>query len=341
MSCSAIPHSKKRSGKRSRNATRPQSRRRSASSATSRGSRSRLLDERLAVGAGDEPLALLRRRAVLRRLGLDELDRRGARAASSRSFEPRLDLARPPARTRRRSARRSGSRRARCRCAAGSCGSMNETPPPLSVSAIDQPAAARSSCERRRASRRTRAGRGRRSARPPSRTRATFASRSPRSLTCDDPRVRLHLVAVDDHGDLVQAAVRGRLERLPELPLLQLAVAGEHVDAARAAEQRGRRARSRAPSRRPCRASRCSSRPRASRRRRGGRGGRRGGAAGGSARSRAGRARSARRTGRARRGPSRRSSGRPRRSTSRWSHETMSSELKVVPGWPEPARSIM
>ena len=51
-----------------------------------------------------------------------------------------------------------------------------------------------------------------------------------------DPRVRLHLVAVDDHGDLVQPAVGGRLQRLPELPLLELAVAGEHVDAAGAAE---------------------------------------------------------------------------------------------------------
>ena len=146
---------------------------------------------------------------------------------------------------------------------------------------------------------------------------------------------------VDDHGDLAEAAVRGRLERLPELALLELAVAGEHVDPTRAA----RAARS------------ASTNPRAFEmpmpsepvlvttsgvaRRPGGRAGRRGGAAGGSARSRAARARSAPRRGRARRGPSRRSSGRRRRSTSRWSQETMSMQLKVVPRWPEPARSIM
>src|SRR4029077_5220117 len=51
-----------------------------------------------------------------------------------------------------------------------------------------------------------------------------------------DPRVRLHLVAVDDHGDLAELAVRGRLERLPELTLLELTVAGEHVDPTRAPE---------------------------------------------------------------------------------------------------------
>ena len=51
------------------------------------------------------------------------------------------------------------------------------------------------------------------------------------------PRVRLDLVAVDDDGDLLQAAVRGRLQRLPDLPLLQLPVSGEDVDVARAAEQ--------------------------------------------------------------------------------------------------------
>ena len=44
------------------------------------------------------------------------------------------------------------------------------------------------------------------------------------------PGVRLHLVAVDDHGDLAQPAVRRRLQRLPELPLLQLAVPGQDED---------------------------------------------------------------------------------------------------------------
>jgi hypothetical protein len=52
-----------------------------------------------------------------------------------------------------------------------------------------------------------------------------------------DPRVRLDEVAVDDRGDLVQPAIRRRLERLPELPLLELAVAGEDEDPAGAPER--------------------------------------------------------------------------------------------------------
>ena len=60
---------------------------------------------------------------------------------------------------------------------------------------------------------------------------ATFCLESPRSLTVRHPGVRLQLVVVDDHGDLARALVRGRLQRLPDLPLLQLAVAGQHEDA--------------------------------------------------------------------------------------------------------------
>ena len=46
-----------------------------------------------------------------------------------------------------------------------------------------------------------------------------------------NPGIRLDAIAVDDHGDLVQAAIRRLLKRLPELPLLELAVAGEDVHA--------------------------------------------------------------------------------------------------------------
>jgi hypothetical protein len=42
-----------------------------------------------------------------------------------------------------------------------------------------------------------------------------------------DERVGLQLVVVHDRGDLAEAAVRGRAERLPELALLELAVAGQ------------------------------------------------------------------------------------------------------------------
>ena len=46
------------------------------------------------------------------------------------------------------------------------------------------------------------------------------------------PGVGLNLVVIDDGDDLAQASIRGRRQRLPELPFLQLAVAGEHKDAA-------------------------------------------------------------------------------------------------------------
>ena len=49
------------------------------------------------------------------------------------------------------------------------------------------------------------------------------------------PGVGLDLVVVDDRGDLAEAARHRRAQRLPELPFLQLAVSGEHEDAARPA----------------------------------------------------------------------------------------------------------
>ena len=48
--------------------------------------------------------------------------------------------------------------------------------------------------------------------------------------------VRLKLVPVDDDEQPSDALVRGRLQRLPVLSLLELAVAGHHDDAAAAAE---------------------------------------------------------------------------------------------------------
>ena len=45
-----------------------------------------------------------------------------------------------------------------------------------------------------------------------------------------DPGVGLHLVMVDDDGDLGQTAVDGRGEGLPELSLLQLTVSSENID---------------------------------------------------------------------------------------------------------------
>ena len=51
------------------------------------------------------------------------------------------------------------------------------------------------------------------------------------------PGVGLDLVVVDDRRDLAEAARHRRAQRLPELPFLQLAVAGEHEDAARPAGQ--------------------------------------------------------------------------------------------------------
>ncbi len=48
--------------------------------------------------------------------------------------------------------------------------------------------------------------------------------------------VGLELVAVDDHDEAADPLVRGGLQRLPVLPLLQLAVPGHHHDAAAAAQ---------------------------------------------------------------------------------------------------------
>ena len=70
-----------------------------------------------------------------------------------------------------------------------------------------------------------------------------LASRSPRSLTSCDPGVGLDLVVVDDRGDLVAARrLRRRLQRLPELAFLQLAVAGQHEDRLRRRRRGGWRA---------------------------------------------------------------------------------------------------
>ena len=117
--------------------------------------------------------------------------------------------------------------------------------------------------------------------------------------------VRLQLVAVDDDPEAAEPVVRGSLEPLPVLPLLELPVAGHHDDATAVPALGASRARSRGPSRCPSRASPSSPRSRA-RPRRDARRARRVGAAGGSARAGSRRGRRAPRTGRARRGPSRR-----------------------------------
>ena len=110
---------------------------------------------------------------------------------------------------------------------------MNETPPPFLVCAITSfgrcscsspssvDASERRSCPSQLAT-----------AHPNART---FASRSPMSLTLSTQVSDWTMVPVDDHRDLVQAEVGGRLQRLPELPLLELAVTGEDIDPARAA----------------------------------------------------------------------------------------------------------
>ena len=128
--------------------------------------------------------------------------------------------------------------------------------------------------------------------------------------------VGLELVAVDDHEQAADALVRRRLERLPVLALLQLAVAGHHDDAPAATRGVASPRRSRAPSRSPSRASPSSPRSRA-RRRRGGRRGRRAAGGGAAARQGSRRARSARRRGPGRRGPWTRRRRRGRASRSR------------------------
>ena len=60
--------------------------------------------------------------------------------------------------------------------------------------------------------------------------RANLRSEVAEIVHLGDPGVGLHLVPVDDHRDLAQAPVRRLRERLPELALLQLAVAGENED---------------------------------------------------------------------------------------------------------------
>ena len=142
---------------------------------------------------------------------------------------------------------------------------------------------------------------------------AQLLLRSPRSLTCETQVSDCTLFRSTISVISPKAPVRRRLERLPELPLLQLAVAGEDVDPPGAAEQPVGEDEATGLRHHPSRASRCSSPPRAWRPRPGGRAARQDDATGGSGRSRAGRARSAPRTGRARRGPSKRSSGRRRR----------------------------
>ena len=112
---------------------------------------------------------------------------------------------------------------------------MNETPAPLRVSRDHDPrpllalGAARAS----RANARRSWPSQRATAQPNARS---FSSRSPRSLTCethvsDCTWLRSTITVIS-----CELPVRGRLERLPELALLELAVAGEHVDAPRAAE---------------------------------------------------------------------------------------------------------
>jgi hypothetical protein len=51
------------------------------------------------------------------------------------------------------------------------------------------------------------------------------------------PRVGLDLVVVHDHYDLAQPTERRRAEGLPQLPLLQLAVTGQHENATRTPRQ--------------------------------------------------------------------------------------------------------
>ena len=48
-------------------------------------------------------------------------------------------------------------------------------------------------------------------------------------------RVRLELVVIDDDDDLAETLVGDRLQRFPDLPFLQLAVAGHHEHASAAA----------------------------------------------------------------------------------------------------------
>ena len=163
-----------------------------------------------------------------------------------------------------------------------------------------------------------------------------------------DGRIRLQLVVIDDRDDLRQPLVGARLQRFPDLPFLQLAVAGHQHDAPAAAGE-AVRARHAVGLGDPH-----AERPgvgRDERRRldvRDGPAGRRGAAADASDRSRACRARSAASTAPAHRAPSTRSRCRRRArrcsdptSSSVQSHVIRSVELKLDPMWPEPACMIM
>ena len=67
----------------------------------------------------------------------------------------------------------------------------------------------------------------------------SFASRSPWSETSATQVSDWILLWSDDRGDLAEALVRRLGQRLPELTLLELAVAGEHPDAAALAPEAG------------------------------------------------------------------------------------------------------
>ncbi len=153
-----------------------------------------------------------------------------------------------------RSARPSGSRRARPSFSAGP--SMKSTPRPFTVSAtITFGRSVTASSDRNtRSMAATSWPSHRLTCQPKARN---LASTSPRSLTLGHPGVGLDLVVVHHHHDLAQAAVGRRGQRLPELSLLQLAVAGQHEDAPRPAQAGGWPAPCPWPWKCPCPASRC------------------------------------------------------------------------------------
>ena len=166
---------------------------------------------------------------------------------------------------------------------------MNETPAPLSVSAISsfgRLAGVAASASSASASAPTSLPSQRPTAQPNART---LASRSPRSLTSathvSDWILLWSTIAV------ISSKPRWRpAERLPELALLELAVAGQHVHARRRAPAQpvGAHEPLRLRDAHPERAVLVTTSGVAARR--GGRAGRPAGAAGGSGRSRAGRA---------------------------------------------------
>ena len=251
MSCSAIPHSTNRSGYASSKARTRQSEARSASR-TTRSSRSRAeLDERLAVRVDDVLVRDCRpaRTGAGLRLALERSPRRRRRAsAPARARErsrPRPRAARrcarrarrTPARTtRRRERRRASGTCRRPRASAAGC-SMNETPLPLIVRATS--ACGRSStvaerCERRReAARDVVAVTGRDVPAERAELRLEVAERRrsrpsacPTGARCGRRRP----------SGLPRRSCAAACSALAVLPLLQLAVADHHDDAAAAAE---------------------------------------------------------------------------------------------------------